>query len=102
MGAKLAEVARRRQVLCITHLPQVAVHGNVQFAVEKRAQNGRTVARIIKLDGPSRVEEIARMLGGRDTTRVTLDHARELLEKASANIILKTVEASPKRKESGA
>ncbi|MFA5043287.1 MAG: DNA repair protein RecN [Kiritimatiellia bacterium] len=84
VGAKLAEVARRRQVLCITHLPQVAVHGNVQFAVEKRAQNGRTVARIIKLDKPSRLEEIARMLGGRDATRVTLDHARELLEKAAA------------------
>jgi len=87
VGEKLAEVARRRQVLCITHLPQVAVHGNVQFAVEKRVQNGRTVARIIKLDRPSRIEEIARMLGGRDTTRVTLDHARELLEKASADII---------------
>ena len=86
VGAKLAEVARHRQVLCITHLPQVAVHGNVQFAVEKKAQNGRTVARIIKLDRPSRLEEIARMLGGRDTTRVTLDHARELLAKASADI----------------
>lgn len=86
VGAKLAEVARRRQVLCITHLPQVAVHGHVQFAVEKRVQNGRTVARIIKLDRPSRIEEIARMLGGRDTTRVTLDHARELLAKASADI----------------
>ena len=86
VGEKLAEVACRRQVLCITHLPQVAVHGNVQFAVEKRVQNGRTVARIIKLDRPSRIEEIARMLGGRDTTRVTLDHARELLEKASAGV----------------
>ncbi|MBU0714868.1 MAG: DNA repair protein RecN [Verrucomicrobia bacterium] len=101
VGEKLAEVARRRQVLCITHLPQVAVHGNVQFAVEKRVQNGRTVAHIIKLDSPSRIEEIARMLGGRDTTRVTLDHARELLEKASANIVLKAVEARPQRKESG-
>jgi DNA repair protein RecN (Recombination protein N) len=63
----------------------VAVHGNIQFAVEKREQNGRTVARIIKLDGPGRIEEIARMLGGRDATRVTLDHARELLEKAAAD-----------------
>lgn len=99
VGEKLAEVARHRQVICITHLPQVAVHGNVQFAVEKREQNGRTVARMIKLDSPSRIEEIARMLGGRDTTRVTLDHARELLEKASANIILKAMGAKPKRKE---
>jgi len=84
VGEKLAEVACRRQVLCITHLPQVAVHGNVQFAVEKRVQNGRTVACINKLDEPSRIEEIARMLGGRDATRVTLAHARELLEKALA------------------
>ncbi len=86
VGEKLAEVARRRQVLCITHLPQVAVHGNVQFAVEKKEQDGRTVARIVKLDGPGRLEEIARMLGGRDATRVTLAHARELLEKAAAAI----------------
>jgi len=91
VGEKLAEVACHRQVLCITHLPQVAVHGNVQFAVEKRAQDGRTVARIIKLDRPSRIEEIARMLGGRDTTRVTLDHARELLEKASSANMVRAV-----------
>jgi len=98
VGEKLAEVARRRQVICITHLPQVAVHGNVQFAVEKRVQNGRTVARMTKLDDPGRIEEIARMLGGRDTTRVTLDHARELLEKAAGDIILKAGEAKSKRK----
>ena len=101
VGEKLAEVARRRQVFCITHLPQVAVHGNVHFAVEKQTQNGRTVARIIKLDSPSRIEEIARMLGGRDTTRVTLDHARELLAKASSDITVKLGKAGPKRKESG-
>ncbi|MDD5677780.1 MAG: DNA repair protein RecN [Kiritimatiellae bacterium] len=101
VGEKLAQVARRRQVLCITHLPQVAVHGNTQFAVEKQAQNGRTVARIIKLDTPSRIEEIARMLGGRDATRVTLAHARELLEKASANIILNAGKVRAKRKETG-
>jgi len=100
VGEKLAEVARRHQVLCITHLPQVAVHGNVQFAVEKRVQTGRTVARIIKLDSPSRIEEIARMLGGRDATRVTLDHARELLEKASVDITAKVGKAKSKRKES--
>ncbi|MFH1477307.1 MAG: DNA repair protein RecN [Verrucomicrobiota bacterium] len=101
VGQKLAEVAGRHQVLCITHLPQVAAHGNVQFAVEKRVRNGRTTACIIKLDSPGRIEEIARMLGGRDTTRVTLEHARELLEKASANTILQAVKTKPKRKESG-
>lgn len=99
VGAKLAEVACRRQVLCITHLPQVAVHGNVQFAVEKQEQAGRTVARIIKLDTPSRIEEIARMLGGRDATRVTLDHARELLAKASPANTLNFVRVSPKERK---
>ncbi len=94
VGAKLAEVACRRQVLCITHLPQVAVHGNVQFAVEKQEQSGRTVARMIKLDDHSRIEEIARMLGGRDATRVTLDHARELLANA-----LKAVKVSQKERK---
>lgn len=97
VGEKLAEVARRRQVLCITHLPQVAVHGSVHFAVEKQVQNGRTLSRIIKLDGPRRIDEIARMLGGRDTTRVTLDHARELLEKARAHVILKAGKTGSKK-----
>jgi DNA repair protein RecN (Recombination protein N) len=79
VGAKLAAVAERRQVICITHLPQVAVRGITHLQVRKRVADGRTHAAIAGLEGDARVEEIARMLGGRDLTTVTLRHARELL-----------------------
>lgn len=82
IGLKLAGIARRHQVLCITHLPQVAVHGQTQFAVTKAVRGERTFSAITRLSPERRVDEIARMLGGRDLTSVTLKHAREMLEKA--------------------
>ncbi|MBU1693721.1 MAG: DNA repair protein RecN [Verrucomicrobia bacterium] len=82
VGHKLAEVAQRHQVLCITHLPQVAVCGNTHLAVSKSVREGRTVTDVRALDARERVEEVARMLGGRDLTSVTLRHAREMLESA--------------------
>ncbi|MDD5482625.1 MAG: DNA repair protein RecN [Kiritimatiellae bacterium] len=84
VGRKLAELAGRRQVICITHLPQVAVHGRVQFAVRKRITGGRTVSNVLPLNQEERVEEIARMLGGKDITSVTLRHAQEMLERKRA------------------
>jgi DNA repair protein RecN (Recombination protein N) len=81
IGAKLAAVASSHQVLCITHLPQVAVHGGTHFRVAKRVQDGRTLTEIGRADGEERVEEVARMLGGRDSTSVALRHARELLQR---------------------
>ena len=81
VGAKLAEVAGAHQVLCITHLPQVAVCGTTHFAVRKEVRDGRTRTDVERLDTDSRTEEIARMLGGRDLTSVTLRHARELLRR---------------------
>lgn len=82
VGRKLAEVSRKHQVLCITHLPQVAVCGATHLAVSKSVHDGRTTTEVRLLDARERVEEVARMLGGRDLTSVTLKHARELLEKA--------------------
>ncbi|MCE9615137.1 MAG: DNA repair protein RecN [Lentisphaerae bacterium] len=79
IGEKLAAIAQRHQVLCITHLPQVAVHGRTHLAVAKRVSKGRTYTEIALVDGKEREEEIARMLGGKDLTSVTLRHARELL-----------------------
>ncbi|HOW96303.1 MAG TPA: DNA repair protein RecN [Kiritimatiellia bacterium] len=84
VGRKLAEVARRHQVLCITHLPQVAACGAAHLAVSKSVRDGRTVTDVRRLDARERVDEVARMLGGRDLTSVTLKHARELLEKSGA------------------
>ncbi len=85
VGAKLAQVGRTHQLITITHLPQVAVHGSIHFAVRKEVSEGRTFTRITSLEGEVRTEELARMLGGKDLTNVTLLHAREMLKNASPN-----------------
>ena len=82
VGRKLRAVAATRQVLCITHLPQVAVFGDSHFVVSKAVQKNRTLTRIAPVSGEARAEEVARMLGGKDLTPVTLEHARKLLETA--------------------
>ncbi|HPQ80942.1 MAG TPA: DNA repair protein RecN [bacterium] len=79
VGKKLKEVAKSRQVICITHLPQVAVHGDLHMRIAKRVEGGRTVASMERLSDEGRVDEIARMLGGRRITEKTLEHAREML-----------------------
>lgn len=80
IGEKLAAVSDTHQVLCITHLPQVAVHGRTHFVVAKAVQDGRTRTHMKAVQDDDRVEEIARMLGGKDRTRTSLQHAREMLE----------------------
>jgi DNA repair protein RecN (Recombination protein N) len=79
VGRLLKRLGRDRQVLCVTHLPQVASQGNQHFQVSKRNQSGKTVSQIEALDSKARVEEIARMLGGLEITATTRKHARELL-----------------------
>ncbi len=79
VGRKLAQVARNHQLICITHLPQVAACGTTHLAVSKKVEDGRTYTEVQLLDGETRPDEIARMLGGKDSTGVTLQHARELL-----------------------
>ena len=82
VGEKLAVVAAKRQVICITHLPQVAAQGARHYVVTKSVREGRTSATIAPLAATERAEELARMLGGRDLTSVTLKHAKEMLAKA--------------------
>lgn len=79
VGRKLMEVAASHQVICITHLPQVACHGGAHFRITKAVTKGRTVTSVNRLDSASRVEEIARMLGGVKVTDTTKKHAEELL-----------------------
>jgi DNA repair protein RecN (Recombination protein N) len=79
VGRLLKRLGQERQVLCVTHLPQVASQGNQHFQVSKRSVDGRTLSSIDGLDAKSRVEEIARMLGGLEITATTRKHARELL-----------------------
>lgn len=80
VGRLLKRLGQERQVLCVTHLPQVASQANQHFQVAKGTTGeGKTVSRIDVLDNKSRVEEVARMLGGVEITATTRKHARELL-----------------------
>jgi len=79
VGAVLAELAADHQVLCITHLPQIAALAATHLRVAKTAREGRAGAAVARLDGAQRVEELARMAGGADVTETTRRHARELL-----------------------
>jgi len=83
VGARLARLAQRQQVLCVTHLPQVAAYADGHYRVVKRVTNNRTFAEIIGLSGEDRIEELARMLGGKRPTPVSRRHATELLTAAS-------------------
>ncbi len=80
VGRRLHELARHHQLICITHLPQIARFGDHHFRIEKAVSQGRTRTTIQPLDDNGRLEEIARMLGGEKITDRTLAHARELLE----------------------
>ncbi len=82
VGKKLKRVAREQQVLCITHLPQVAAFADHHFRVEKVVDEGRTCTRVTLLSGEELVKEMARMLGGVKITEKTLEHAREMIEQA--------------------
>jgi DNA repair protein RecN (Recombination protein N) len=77
VGRKMLEIARKHQVICITHLPPVAASAGTHFVVTKRVEAGRTLSEITLLDRPQRAREIARMLGGQSET--ALKHAEELL-----------------------
>lgn len=79
VGRLLRRLGQDRQVLCVTHLPQVASQGNQHFEVSKSQDSGKTSSHITALDNKQRVEEIARMLGGLEITATTRKHARELL-----------------------
>lgn len=82
VGRKLKELAKDRQVICITHLPQIASLADCHCRVEKKVLNDRTVVEVHRLNHEERVEEIARMLAGEKITDVTITHAREMIEQA--------------------
>lgn len=79
VGALLKKLGQSHQVLCVTHLPQVAAQGDHQWCVKKISENGKTHSQIDLLSRHERVDEIARMLGGSSVTDTTKRHARELL-----------------------
>lgn len=80
VGRLLHQLGQHRQVLCVTHLPQVAARGDQHFQVAKAADDaGGTVSTVTPLDKPKRIEEVARMLGGLEITATTRKHAKEML-----------------------
>ena len=83
VGRNLRSLGARRQILCVTHLPQVAAQAEHQWSVAKTTANGVTRSRVSVLDDTARVEEIARMLGGVEITATTRKHAAEMLRAAA-------------------
>ena len=79
---KLWTVAKGRQVLCVTHLPQIAAMADTEFTVEKRVENERTYTSVLRLDAAGRRQELARLIGGSMITETTLAGAAELLRLA--------------------
>jgi len=84
IGRSLWSLARRHQVLCVTHLPQIAAHADAHFRITKRERDGRTVTQVERLDREGRIVELAAMLGGGPGDAAALASARELLDRAEA------------------
>ena len=84
VGRSLWTLARRHQVLCVTHLPQIAAHADTHFRITKRERDGRTITEVERLDREGRMVELAQMLGGQAGGAAALATARELLEGAAA------------------
>ena len=82
VAEKMAQVARGKQVLCVTHLPQIAAMADTHFSVQKGEREGRTYTRLERLDRSQRREELARLIGGASITPSLLESAEELLRQA--------------------
>lgn len=80
VGRKLKDVSKHHQILCITHLPQIACFGDRHYRVVKAVSHERTITLVDVLSREERLDEIARMLGGAEMTKKTREHAREMLE----------------------
>ena len=79
VGEKMRDIAATKQVLCVTHLPQIAALGDAHFQVEKRAEGERTRTNVVRLDEDGRVHELSRLVGGAADSESSLSHARHML-----------------------
>ena len=84
VGEKLAELSKTKQVLCVTHLPQIAAMADTHFLIEKAERDGRTFTSVTRLDRAGRAHELARLHGGENITETTLKSAEEQLEAAES------------------
>ena len=84
VGEKMCLIAKSKQVLCITHLPQIAALGDAHFLVEKVSTEARTDTHVVRLDHEGRVRELSRLVGGAQDSESSLSHAAHMLEDAAA------------------
>ena len=82
VGKKLKDLSREHQVICVTHLPQIACFGDTHYSVRKGARGGRTVTQVDSLNREGVIDEVARMLGGLEITEKTRSHAKEMIDNA--------------------
>ncbi|MBA3948464.1 MAG: hypothetical protein H0X44_00785 [Acidobacteria bacterium] len=98
VGAQLQGISRRDQVLCITHLPQIAARADRQFAISKAVKGARTVTSVTPLDPAAREQELARMIGGDAVTPQLLESARGMIQARQAKVEQKAKGESESRK----
>ena len=79
VGEKLHNIARKKQILCITHLPQIAANADTHFCIEKNSDDIRTYTTIKRLEQEESIQEIARLIAGSNITETTIEHAREIV-----------------------
>ncbi len=80
VGKKLKELARTHQIICVTHLPQIATFADHHYLISKKDANGRTRTTVSEITGEERTEEIARMLSGAKLTDTSLKHAEQMIK----------------------
>jgi DNA repair protein RecN (Recombination protein N) len=101
VGARLGALGERFQVLCITHLPQIAARAAAHFRIDKAVRRDRTVTAVQRLDAEGRIEEIGRMIGGASVTESVRTSAREMLSGDRANMDRRSGQAKGKQKAKG-
>ncbi|MCC0650242.1 DNA repair protein RecN [Clostridioides sp. ZZV15-6598] len=82
VGEKLSDIAKKKQIICITHLPQIAANADTHYCIEKDTSNNRTFTNVKKLNQSQRKNEIARLIAGNNITEKTIEHASEIIEMA--------------------
>ncbi|MGL5749818.1 MAG: DNA repair protein RecN [Paraclostridium sp.] len=87
VGEKLSNIAKKKQILCITHLPQIAANADTHYCIEKKTSSGRTFTIINRLNDEERKDEIARLIAGSNITEKTMEHASEIIELAKKALI---------------
>ena len=85
VGEKLSNIGKKKQVICITHLPQIAANGDTHYRIEKNTSNNRTYTHIKELTIDERIDEIARLIAGNNITEKTIEHAHEIIQMAQCN-----------------